>query len=207
MKYPPNLRASWHEYNDGMYFVTFCTMDRMRYLGEIADGKMNLSEVGKFADEQFRNVTAHYPYAEIPLWVVMPDHIHAIVVIHNEMDEKSYNINNNSWNNCGVKPVVVVARNDSTKVELTNNNPKKTDKSAGINEYMSSLSPKKNTLSVVIRGLKSAITKYAHEHSIRFVWQTKYHDRIIRNSAEMNSIAEYIENNVAQWDENKDIDY
>ena len=84
MKYPPNLRASWHEYNGGMYFVTFCTKDRMHYLGEIADGKMNLSEVGKFADEQFKNVTAHYPYSEIPLWVVMPDHIHAIIIIDHD---------------------------------------------------------------------------------------------------------------------------
>ena len=196
MKYPPNLRASWHEYNGGMYFVTFCTMDRMHYLGEIADGKMNLSEIGKFADEQFRNVTAHYPYSEIPLWVVMPDHIHAIVVIHNEMDGAE---NNCDGNNCGV-----VARNDSTNnIDSTNIEPNifnKTDKSAGKNEHMSSLSPKKNTLSVVIRGLKSAITKYAHEHSMKLVWQTKYHDRIIRNTAEMNRIAEYIENNVAEWD-------
>ena len=64
--------------------MTFCTKNREHYLGEILDGKMSLTNVGKFADEQFRNVTEHYPYAEIPLWVVMPDHIHAIVIIDND---------------------------------------------------------------------------------------------------------------------------
>ena len=64
--------------------MTFCTKNREHYLGEILDGKMSLTDVGKFADEQFRNVTEHYPYAEIPLWVVMPDHIHAIVIIDND---------------------------------------------------------------------------------------------------------------------------
>jgi len=34
-----------------------------------------------------------------------------------------------------------------------------------------------------------------------------YYDRIIPDSAEMNRITEYIENNVAEWDANKDIDY
>lgn len=40
-----------------------------------------LSEIGRYAYEQFMNVKTHYPYAEIPLFVVMPNHIHAIVMI------------------------------------------------------------------------------------------------------------------------------
>lgn len=189
MKYPPNLRASWHEYNGGMYFVTFCTKDRNHYLGEIADGKMNLSEVGKFADEQFRNVTAHYPYSEIPLWVVMPDHIHAIIII--DHDKIPYE-----------RRIVDFSPVGSWRAATPQ----------GKNQQIQNLSPQEianmqGWLSVVVGGLKSAITKYANANSISFVWQSRFHDRIIRDSAEMNRIAEYIENNVAQWDENKDIDY
>ena len=55
-------------------------------------------------------------------------------------------------------------------------------------------------MSVVIRGVKSAITKFANEYSIPFAWQRLYYDRIIRDSDEMNHIAEYIEDNVAKWD-------
>lgn len=45
---------------------------------------MHLSAIGKYVDEQLRNVSSHYPYAPIPLWVVMPNHVHAIVIIHPE---------------------------------------------------------------------------------------------------------------------------
>ena len=164
-----SARARWHSYDGGAYFITICTKDMEQYLGEIVDYKMILSDIGKYANAQFENITEHYPYAEIPLWVVMPNHIRAIVIIRD----------NDDATNCRD-----VARNISTAV----------------NEQMSSISPKRNTLSVVIRGVKSAITKFANENSIPFAWQHLYYDRIIRDSNEMNHIAKYIENNVAEWD-------
>lgn len=42
---------------------------------------MLLSEICRMATENLQNVAAHYPYVEIPLFVVMPNHIHAIVII------------------------------------------------------------------------------------------------------------------------------
>ena len=77
----PSARAQWHNYDGGEYFVTVCTRNREHYFGEIAGGEMHLSEMGQYAHEQMRDITIHYPYAEIPLWVVMPNHIHAIVII------------------------------------------------------------------------------------------------------------------------------
>ena len=76
-----SARASWHDYDGGSYFITICTKDREHFFGEIVDGEMMLSDIGKYADEQFKNVLSHYPYAEIPLWTIMPNHLHAIVVI------------------------------------------------------------------------------------------------------------------------------
>jgi len=74
-------RVNWHGYNGGEYFVTICTKDRVHYFGEIANGEMQLSAIGQYTHEQFMNVATHYPYTKIPLWIVMPDHIHAIVII------------------------------------------------------------------------------------------------------------------------------
>ena len=82
----PSARAVWHDYNGGAYFVTICTKDMAHFFGEIVDGEMCLTEIGRFADEQFRNVSSHYPYAKIPLWVVMPNHVHAIVMIDGDAD-------------------------------------------------------------------------------------------------------------------------
>lgn len=165
-QFPKNIRAQWHNYNGGLYFVTICTKNRGHYFGEISDGKMNLTDVGKFADEQFRKVTEHYHYAEIPLWVVMPDHIHAIVIINNDKIPQEQNQHSNM-----------------SPQEIAN---------------------MQGWLSVVVGGLKSSITKYANSNSILFGWQSRFYDYIIRDSAEMNSIAEYIENNVALWESAQD---
>lgn len=85
----PSTRAQWHDYNGGLYFVTICTANREHYFGEIRDGIMHLSDIGKYADEQFRNVQNHYPYAENPLFIIMPNHIHCITIINCD-----YGVNN-----------------------------------------------------------------------------------------------------------------
>ena len=55
-------------------------------------------------------------------------------------------------------------------------------------------------LCVTIRGIKSAVTKFANENNITFAWQTRFHDHIICDREEMNRIADYIEHNPARWD-------
>lgn len=54
-------------------------------------------------------------------------------------------------------------------------------------------------LAVAIGGIKSAVTKYANQHGIKFGWQTNFHDHIIRNQREYDMIAEYIETNPQRW--------
>ena len=76
-----SARAIWHDYDGGIYFITICTKYREHSFGEIRDGEMVLSEIGGYAAEQFQNVSTHYPYAEIPLFTIMPNHVHAIVVV------------------------------------------------------------------------------------------------------------------------------
>ncbi len=58
----------------------------------------------------------------------------------------------------------------------------------------------KGRLSIVIGGIKSVVTKFANENGIDSGWQTRFHDHIIRDQKQMNSIAEYIENKPATWD-------
>ena len=64
---------------------------------------------------------------------------------------------------------------------------------------MAERSPKRGSLAVIIRGIKSAVTHFANENALDFAWQSRFHDHIIRDNSEMNRIANYIENNVANW--------
>jgi hypothetical protein len=57
----------------------------------------------------------------------------------------------------------------------------------------------KGWLSVAVGGIKSAVTKFALANDIDFAWQTRFHDKIIRDQTAMNKIADYIEHNVATW--------
>lgn len=199
-----SARAAWHRYDGGVYFVTICTKNRKHYFGEIVvcrdaarhvSTQMRLSEIGRIATENIQNVTLHYPYAEIPLFVVMPNHIHAIVVIDG---------NKTPYNRGSVK---TPRATDSVPVETWRAASLQTERRAASQQtercaastQMTDIANMQGWLSVVIGGLKSAITRCAHENHIEFAWQTRFHDRIVHNQDELNRIAEYIENNVAQW--------
>ena len=111
----PSARAAWHGYDGGAYFVTICTAGKEHYLGEIADGAMRLSEIGSIAKDCFARVSAYYPYAEIPSFVVMPNHVHAIVIIGNH---DGYDVNagncccrDSTINRVSTQPTPTMSRN------------------------------------------------------------------------------------------------
>ena len=54
-------------------------------------------------------------------------------------------------------------------------------------------------LGAVIRAFKSTTKRYANQNNIEFDWQSRYHDRIIRNEKELNAIRQYIIDNPTNW--------
>ncbi len=80
-QYRKNTRACFLLYNEGDYFITICTKDRRHHFGEILNGKMYLSAIGKYVDSQLASAHSFNPNIEILLSVVMPNHIHAIVQV------------------------------------------------------------------------------------------------------------------------------
>ena len=88
-----SARAQWHDYNGGEYFVTICTRYRKHYFGEIRNHEMILSEIGKYAVDNLEQITRHYPNCTIPLYVVMPNHIHAIVIVADTIENNCNHAN------------------------------------------------------------------------------------------------------------------
>lgn len=74
-------RASFNDYSDGDYFITICTKDKIHYFGEIRDGVMIFSALGEKMAQDLEALSGKLHYCEVPLWVVMPNHIHAIICI------------------------------------------------------------------------------------------------------------------------------
>jgi len=74
----------WDYRSRGWYFVTLCAQNHACIFGEVADGEVQLSPVGLVADTELRSLAGHYDNVQIDGHVVMPNHVHAIVVIEGE---------------------------------------------------------------------------------------------------------------------------
>lgn len=83
-------RATFHDYSGGDYFVTVCTCEKQHYFGKIMEGKMLYTEIGNYCFNQISELQTHYPYVEVPIFVVMPNHIHAIICIKNTDDQLTH---------------------------------------------------------------------------------------------------------------------
>ncbi len=76
----PSMRMDTWDYRwEADYFITFCTDSRIPYFGEIKNGEMILSEIGRLAHSLWLEIPQHYKYVELGVHVIMPDHIHGII--------------------------------------------------------------------------------------------------------------------------------
>jgi REP element-mobilizing transposase RayT len=201
-------RAPWHHYDGAEYFVTICTCDRVHYFGEVQDGRIQLMAIGEYLKEQIESVQKYYSYAEIPLYVIMPNHVHMVVIMDHRIVGTQFIASANDVfdmddiENVGTQFIASVDKRQSLKLISNNVNP--------ISDAMNrvptggvtgSENPLVNqSLGTVVRGLKARVTHFAHKNDIPFAWQSRYHDHIVRNRNEMNRIAEYIEQNPLIWE-------
>jgi REP element-mobilizing transposase RayT len=183
----PSARAVWHNYNSGDYFITICTADRLHYFGEIRNGEMHKNRLGQKLDELLLDIKTHNPYTEIPVYQIMPNHVHLIVCISDSGSGSGSDCRDAACHVSTVGKTAGTGKPDEPVV-------------VGKNEKMRNIAVQCGLLSTAVGGLKSALTNYARLNKIQFGWQTRFHDHIIRDQAEMERIATYIENNVANWE-------
>ena len=169
----PSARATWHDYNGGLYFITICTKGMEHYFGKIQDNEMIYTETGKYAEKCISDIPNHFADAEIIISQVMPNHVHLIVKIHTVETMHASSLQPPRWKN-----------------EICD-------------EKMHNISNKRGRISYVIGSFKSAVTKFANQNNIEFGWQSRFHDHIIRSQAELERIYEYIQNNVTTWNNDR----
>lgn len=207
-------RATWHDYNGANYFITICTKNHDLYFGDVVDGRMELSEIGEWAVTQIEQTAIiRQNDVEIPMFVVMPNHVHLIVVYSNVNGGRTRCVPTDLPDPCRDASNASVSNDasacrDTSNVSVSNVSTNNTSENVsmdacGVADARGAslqFGPQSGNLPSVIRGIKSAVTKYAIEHDIPFAWQSRYHDHIIRNQLEMNRIADYIQNNPMKWE-------
>ena len=163
---------SWDYGWNGAYFVTICTQNREHFFGKIIDGKMQLSEIGFFADKYWLEIPQHFPFVKLGDFVVMPNHVHGIIIIDKTNDDGD----------------VVDAQNFAHLQSPKSSSTKK-------NKF----GPQSKNLASIIRGYKIGVTKNAKKINPMWQWQSRYYDHIIRDEGSYNRISEYIINNPKKW--------
>ena len=182
--------------------MTFCTKNHDLYFGDVVDGRMELSEIGKYALQCIEKIPEINDNVAVPEFVVMPNHVHMIVIIDNPIEWPD----DERLPQCDSPTAQIVnMMHDSGSVGLSYQGSRWEesiidDFQLGKNEEMQRRSICCGRLSRIIGQYKSTVTKYANEHDIMFAWQPRFHDHIIRNWTEMNHIAQYIQHNPMKWE-------
>ncbi|MBE9228300.1 transposase [Phormidium sp. LEGE 05292] len=178
-----SIRLKHYNYStNGWYFVTICTYQKLCFLGDAIANQIQLTAIGKIAEEFWLNIPIHFKYTYLDAYVIMPNHIHGIIIIARP---KCRN----------------VACNVSTTTTPLTNERKTADDNHNISQAMSEISPKAGSLSVIMRSYKSAVNRWCHINGYEsFAWQPRFYDHVIRNSIALERIRKYIINNPAKWE-------
>ena len=183
---------------------------------------MVYSNTGIIADIMWHEIKNHTKNIELDAFVVMPNHVHGILMINND-DE----IDGTAGIDGTVTPIVETLHDvqtlHATSLPKTTPIPRIVQTLHDVqtlhatslphatpppppdsnNEFLSKISPKSGSLSTIIRSYKSAVSKHAHRLGFDFAWQSRFHDHIIRNAESFERIRNYIINNPKNWKEDK----
>ncbi len=213
---------NWDYGANGFYFVTICLKNRECVFGNVIDGKMVLSETGKIAGQFWKAIPEHFPFVIPDEYIIMPDHIHGIIVINKNDDN----------DNAVIPAPVTVTESETAVVETrqclvsTNTNTTNTKMNtntgnmgitntgimdntisettdSGTNNIKSRFQDQgSRTLSSIIGSYKSVCKKTINriQNAIDFQWQSRFHDHIIRDERALINIRNYIINNPANWE-------
>lgn len=180
----PSARLqTWDYSNDGAYFITICTQNRTHFFGNVQKGMMQLSEIGKLAEQYWFEIPNHFSFIELGNFVVMPNHVHGILIINNTP-------------NCAETRFIASDNNQ--------NDDKKTRLIASLQDNVGGFSGDKNpmindNISKIIRWYKGRCSFECRKIQTNFGWQSRFHDHIIRNSKSFDNIKNYIFENALKW--------
>ncbi|MCL5429673.1 MAG: transposase [Chloroflexi bacterium] len=75
-----SIRLKGYDYRQpGAYFVTICEHGKESLLGAMANNEVKLTNLGAIAAGGFQLLPSRFPSIEIPIFCVMPNHVHVII--------------------------------------------------------------------------------------------------------------------------------
>jgi putative transposase len=85
-----SIRLHGFDYSqNGAYFVTICTQNRKHLFGKIENGIMKPNDAGQMLKDCLKSINHHFPSVTIDVSIVMSDHLHKIIFIDHEGDQRA----------------------------------------------------------------------------------------------------------------------
>lgn len=161
--------------NPAYYFVTIFTQNHENHFGSIQDSRMHFNKLGELAEKHLSSISNHYNNVELDYQCIMPNHIHAIIIINN------------------VEDAFTASRENKVKKF---NMPRDAEIASPTYDRT------KMTLSKVVQQFKRGVTMESISlfGKKKEIWQRSFYDRIIRNEKELYNIRKYIEQNPLKWE-------
>ena len=173
MRQRRSIRLKEYDYaQPGAYFVTVVTQGRECLFGDIVDGELRLSDAGRMVDDALVGLPLYYDIVAIDTHIVMPNHIHAIIVI-------------NAHVGAGLVPALGFVRAGQPQRVA----PTGRSLAAIVGRF------KSMTTKAYIRG----VVGEAWPSFEGRVWQRNYYEHVIRNEVELQTTRCYIMNNPTRW--------
>ncbi|MCG3206892.1 MAG: hypothetical protein FOGNACKC_00491 [Anaerolineae bacterium] len=170
----------WDYTQPGAYFITICTHQR-EYL-------FNDTGIRAVVENAWRNIPSH-PHArhvQLDKWVVMPNHLHGILVLVDRYDGDG-------------------GKGKAIRIDDSLANDQCSNLLRLYDDHGPTLKP--DSIGAIVGNFKSLtarrINNLRHTPGGK-IWQRGYYDRIIRSERELDAIREYIQNNPQRWTEDRD---
>ena len=200
-----SIRLKGYDYSrPGAYFITIVAQDRACLFGKVVDGVMHLSEVGQIVAESWQWLAAQYDYVTLDAWVVMPNHLHGIIVITDQGgddgggggDDGGRGVDDGGGGGSRTAPTAntPTASNAPTAPDAPTANAPTTNAPTA--------PAKRKTVGRLVGAFKTVSTKRINDQRGTpgaQVWQRDFYEHIIRDAAALARIRRYIVENPARW--------
>ncbi|NIM57442.1 MAG: hypothetical protein GTO16_00660 [Candidatus Aminicenantes bacterium] len=215
-----SLRLKGYDYSQpGAYFITICTENRVCYLGNVVDGITISYPISDIIRDIWQEIPEKFQGVDLDAFIIMPNHIHGIVVIKKECRHMIQQAHQDNSENIGEGLIHQMHIKDNAKdmevsfidqtftnnfikknkVDLINQTPTENHKSQKQKKWALMQDPKR-TIGKIIRYLKARTAKIVHDRFFpSFQWQRNYYEHTVRSPRELDSIREYIINNPLKW--------
>jgi len=194
-----SIRLKDYDYaSEGAYYVTIVAYGRECLFGEIIDNEMYQSTYGEIVQKWWDEIPVRFPNVDLGAFVVMPNHVHGIIVIPAQR-----------------RGDVLSPSNDPNQndLQITNNNDVFYQTEEFMETNLKNLGGKtpplrKPTLGQIVAYFKYQATKEMNKvedvQTITKFWQRNYYEHIIRNQKVLKQKTDYILDNPSRWDDDEE---